>query len=215
MFKRKWYWVLTPLLIFTVGGSLLFLNLRTANEPVKIYKAVTPTSKASPTRTYMKKSDITTLRNHGHSHEPVPHSHAEGTNTSNSGYDWQEDSVFEAPLSTTDPWKQTYPEQKPTEADDTYPPRDWHKTEDPELYTEYLRAQLLKQFGDIPEVHIIAEDARKRRLEITPTQDEFIAYLEALYHLWPSEQTLRTLERHRRLKAEKAQVNITYKRNPK
>lgn len=76
MFKRKWYWALTSLLILSIGGSLLFLNPKASKESVKIYKAVTPTPKPSPTRTYMKEADITTPHNPGHSHETAPHSHA-------------------------------------------------------------------------------------------------------------------------------------------
>ena len=87
-------------------------------------------------------------------------------------------------------------------------PPDWPNTENTALYIKYYRAQLLKQFGDIPQVHIVVNHERKKKEGMPITQDEFIAYLEALYHLWPSEQTLHTLERHRRLKADKEQVNI-------
>ena len=41
------------------------------------------------------------------------------------------------------------------------PPPDWYKTEDPELYNKYYFAQLLKQFGDIPELRYIIAFLRK------------------------------------------------------
>ena len=95
------------------------------------------------------------------------------------------------------------------ETEDTpYPPPDWHKTEDPELYIQYFRAQLIKQFGDIPEVHIIVEDERKMLLGLPQTLDEYIAALEAMYHLWPTPGNKKTLEHTRELKANGGQVNI-------
>lgn len=63
---------------------------------------------------------------------------------------------------------------------------DWYKTTDPELYTRYFRAQLLKQFGDIPEVHILADTTLKIRQNMPLTQEEYIADLEAQYTLWPN-----------------------------
>ena len=35
-------------------------------------------------------------------------------------------------------------------------PRHWIHAEDRILFAEYYRAQLVKQFGDIPEVHTVA-----------------------------------------------------------
>lgn len=41
-------------------------------------------------------------------------------------------------------------------------PDNWYKVRDPLERNEYFRAILIKQFGDIPEVHTIAEYQRKR-----------------------------------------------------
>ena len=100
------------------------------------------------------------------------------------------------------------PEETTDAVEDTYPPRDWHKTEDPELYAEYFRAVLIKKFGDIPPVHIVVEDARKMMLGLPQTYDEFIATLEATYQLWPNEANRRALEHFRKRKAEGVQINI-------
>lgn len=77
-------------------------------------------------------------------------------------------------------------------------PPDWYTTEDPILRAEYLRAQLVKQFGDIPQVHTVAEWHLKAPMGITRVPiDEYIAFLEAQLHLWPSDVTRRTLENAR------------------
>ena len=88
-------------------------------------------------------------------------------------------------------------------------PRHWLHTEDRVLHAEYYRAQLLKQFGDIPQVHTVAnwelKDAIASAMEIpwfTLKPGERIAYLEALYHLWPTENNRRTLENARKDAAE-------------
>ncbi len=87
-------------------------------------------------------------------------------------------------------------------------PRDWYLTENTALYLTYYRAVLLKRFGDIPQVHIVVDGERKLRRGLSQAHDEFIGYLEALYHLFPREATLRSLEHHRKLRAEGGQVNI-------
>ena len=80
-------------------------------------------------------------------------------------------------------------------------PPDWYTTEDPILRAEYLRAQLVKQFGDIPQVHTVAEWHLKAPMGITRVPiDEYIAFLEAQLHLWPSDVTRRTLENARNRK---------------
>ena len=78
--------------------------------------------------------------------------------------------------------------------EETYPPRDWYNTTDPALYIEYYQAQLIKQFGDIPEVYVLAEFEEKMRAEIPMTLDEQIEQAEALYALWPHQETKATLE---------------------
>ena len=81
-------------------------------------------------------------------------------------------------------------------------PRGWYKIKDPVLYTKYFRAQLLRRFGNIPEVHIVADMELKKRQWIYPTRDEQITYLQALYRLWPDPGTLEALKNERQRKAE-------------
>lgn len=88
-------------------------------------------------------------------------------------------------------------------------PRHWIHTEDRVLHAEYYRAQLIKQFGDIPQVHTVAnwelKDAIASTMEIpwfTLKPGGRIAYLEALYHLFPSEANRQALENARKDAAE-------------
>lgn len=74
----------------------------------------------------------------------------------------------------------------------TTPPSDWPRTEDPELYNQYYFAQLLKQFGDIPEVRYVIAFLRKPGKNVT--REQAIAYSEAMYRLFPNEQNLKALE---------------------
>lgn len=201
MFKRKWHWAIVALILIGVG-ALRYLRPTIPPEPIKVYKAITPALKtASTVERNAEKTDITAQHghehdhNHGHSHETIPHSYAEETNTNSGEYDWREDSASDVPLSKSDPWGQTFPEPEVTDAtDDTYPPRDWYKTEDPELRAEYLYAQLLKQFGDTPEVQAIGDYELKVARGIPPTLEEYIDYLEAHYQLFPNENNRSTLE---------------------
>lgn len=82
----------------------------------------------------------------------------------------------------------------------TIPPH-WIHTADPVLRAEYHRAQLVKQFEDIPQVHTVSDWELKHAIASTMEipwfpfkSGEYIAYLEALYHLWPNETNRRTLE---------------------
>ena len=77
----------------------------------------------------------------------------------------------------------------------TSPPPDWARTEDPELYNQYYFAQLLKQFGDIPEVRYVIAFLRKPGKNVT--REQAIAYSEAMYRLFPNEQNLKALEQIR------------------
>ena len=77
-------------------------------------------------------------------------------------------------------------------------PLQWWTTEDLVLRAEYYRAQLIKQFGDIPQVHTVADHELKVAMGIPWVPREvFIAFLEAQYHLWPHPTTLQTLENAR------------------
>ena len=74
-------------------------------------------------------------------------------------------------------------------------PIDWYKTTDLVLYAEYRRAQLIKQFGDIPQVRIVSDFNLLNPLGIkTVTRETFIAYFEAQYFLFPNEANQRALE---------------------
>ena len=72
-------------------------------------------------------------------------------------------------------------------------PEKWYKTRDPLLRNEYFLAVLINQFGDIPEVHTIAEYQRKRIQGLLVTAEEYNAYLDARKRLWPNQKTPRKL----------------------
>ncbi|RKU36356.1 hypothetical protein C6496_13950 [Candidatus Poribacteria bacterium] len=68
---------------------------------------------------------------------------------------------------------------------------DWHLREDPEWREKGYLAQLLKQFGDIPEVrYLIAYDRHPGE----KTRDQIVARMEAKYRLWPNAQNRKALE---------------------
>ncbi len=81
------------------------------------------------------------------------------------------------------------------------------ETDDPELFAKIYREKLVHQFGDIPEVDIVVAGETKMMFggfRIKGNEDEYLAYYEALYALFPS--TLHLLqsarEEVRKLKAE-------------
>ena len=74
------------------------------------------------------------------------------------------------------------------------------ETDDPELFAKILREQLIKQFGDIPEVDIVVEGEKKFKLggfSLPNDADEYLAYHEALYVLFPNASVLHDLQRAR------------------
>ena len=82
-------------------------------------------------------------------------------------------------------------------------PKDWwYNPEDPIVYTKYLRASLLRKFGNLPEIHIVADIELKKRQQLYPTLDEYIQYLQACCRLWPSPQLLKEVGNARKRKAE-------------
>ena len=87
-----------------------------------------------------------------------------------------------------------------TDHDPTYIPEKWYKTRDPFLRNDYFRAVLIKQFGDIPEVHIIADYQQKQIQGIPVTLDELIAYREAQVRLWPNERNQEVLKDHKKFR---------------
>ena len=79
------------------------------------------------------------------------------------------------------------------------------ETEDPELFAKIYREQLVKQHGDIPEVDTVVEGETKLwfgGFRFPGDEDEYIAFLEAEYMLWPGDVKLKTLEKYRKAKAE-------------
>lgn len=203
MLPRKWYWTLILLLPLGIGSFVLLLS-KTPPDPVKIYKTVTPAPKTKqPSAPGPKKTDLPSTtgmnNNYDHLHNTAPHSHIVKPATLEDEYDWRaDDDMFDSSMPNTDPWKSF--EAPDTEIktingdEENDPPQDWHMTKDPDLYTRYFRAQLVKQFGDIPEVHILADTTLKIRKNMPLTRDEYIADLEAQYALWPDERTLQALE---------------------
>ena len=144
--------------------------------------------------------------NHAHT-DVAPHSHAVPTPLNDNEYDWRDDTAAKDETANADPWKQSYPETKLTDAvDDTYPPRNWFETKDPVLFTKYFRAQLIKQFGERKEVHILADIELKKRQRLPLTRDEYISSLKARYALFPDERTLKTLEHHLQQKDTRARI---------
>ncbi len=139
----------------------------------------------------------------------MPHSHGAETITHSREPDWRDDRAFNVTLPKSDPWQQAYPESESTDVvDDTYPPRDWYKTEDPELRAEYFYAQLLNQFGDIPEVHTVGEYELNIARGVPPTLGKIEAYLEANYHLFPNEKTKKAIEDFHEIKALGATIGL-------
>ncbi|MXV81770.1 hypothetical protein F4X88_10375 [Candidatus Poribacteria bacterium] len=117
-------------------------------------------------------------------------------------YDWRSDDM-NAPTDladNTDPWENWWEhiENQELSADvpedvEDYPPKDWHRTTDPVLFAEYYRAQLTNQFGDLPQVDILADGYMKIKAEIPMTLDEKIEHVEAMYDLFPDEKTRETI----------------------
>ena len=202
-FKKIWFFVLAGLIVCGLGTHV-FLRGRTPTEPIKIYRTTHPPPKnhSLQTDTTTKETPITHDHSHDHPHDADSHAPATVSTTKREKSDWRDDSTFETLPPTEDPWENIHPKAELTDADDdTYPPRNWYKTEDPVLRAEYYGAQMLKQFGDTPEVHTVSDWELKKAMGVTPTHDELITYLEALYHVFPREGTLNTLNYHRELRA--------------
>ena len=101
---------------------------------------------------------------------------------------------FQFPLDATGPQWQV-PDAYITEAINTHTP-DWYLREDHEWYKKGYHGQLLKQFGDIPEVrYLIAFDLHPGE----KTKAQFIAKTQAHYRLFPNEETLESMQQTTRL----------------
>ncbi len=124
-------------------------------------------------------------------------------------YDWQQDEallVEKAP--SADPWEEYFQTQQDaeinaenSEAHETNPYPNWPNATDPYERTEGKRWSLIRQFGDIPEVHIIADTEFKMRSKLRYTIDEKIGFLKALNTLWPNASTQKGLAEAKAWKA--------------
>ena len=197
MLIRKHWLPLSVLIVVICVVSFYFLLPDAPEESTRIFKSVEPLEE--PTE------------QGGHFHEDGTwHADTEDTTEPTNrkvGDDWLNDRTIDSTVPKNDTWKQATPTNVSVDAqDDTYPPEDWHKTEDPELYATYFYAQLLKQFGDIPEVHIIGEYRLNKVKGIPTTLGKFESYLEAMYKVFPSEENKESLDRLQKLKAQNATV---------
>ena len=71
------------------------------------------------------------------------------------------------------------------------------ETDDPELFAQIFREKLVHQFGDVPEVDIVVAGETKGMFggfKLPDDADEYLAYFEALYVLFPNGSVLRQLE---------------------
>ena len=78
-------------------------------------------------------------------------------------------------------------------------------TDDPELFAKIYREQLVEQHGDIPEVDTVVKGETKLWFGgfIFPgDEEEYIAFLEAEYVLWPEDLKLQRIEKYRKARAE-------------
>lgn len=131
--------------------------------------------------------------------------------------DWRTDEEHAHSHTDThgDPWTQlSSPEDDTMDTEEAYPPPNWRETLDPELYAEYYYAQLIKQFGDVPNIETLADSLAvgkfKLKAQIPMTIDEAIAHAEASNTLWPSEDTQRSIENLWEIKASGRPYHPTY-----
>ena len=78
-------------------------------------------------------------------------------------------------------------------------------TDDPELFAKIYREQLVEQHGDIPAVEVVVEGETKLwfgGFRFPGDEEEYIAFLEAKYVLWPEDLKLRRIEKYRKAQAE-------------
>ncbi|MCE2415684.1 hypothetical protein J4G07_16995 [Candidatus Poribacteria bacterium] len=79
------------------------------------------------------------------------------------------------------------------------------ETDDPELFAKLYREELIEQHGDIPEVDTVVKGETKLwfgGFRFPGDEDEYIAFLEAKYVLWPEALKLQRIEKYRKAKAE-------------
>lgn len=79
--------------------------------------------------------------------------------------------------------------------EDTRKQKIWRETDDPELYAKLYTETLIRQHGDIPEVHIVVKGEKKKkfggwRIATDADKNEYVEYLRARYVLQPTEYFL-------------------------
>ena len=76
-----------------------------------------------------------------------------------------------------------------------------------------IQSQLIKQFGDIPQIRIFIQGKRKRLEKIPFTLDERIAYTEASLYLFPNPNTRQYLKQLKQWKAEGRKITFKYEKS--
>ncbi len=79
--------------------------------------------------------------------------------------------------------------------EDTQKQKIWRETDDPELFVKLYTETLIRQHGDIPEVHIVAKGEKKKkfggwRIATDADKEAYVEYLRAKYVLQPTEYFL-------------------------
>lgn len=115
------------------------------------------------------------------------------------------------PPSNTDAWIQSRSQRDPQTT--IYDEEDLieaaQNTNDPIVQAELLHTQLIKTFGDRPEVHIIRKYQIDTAKKIPSNVDKQIEYLEAHYALFKDESFLQAIEEIRQ--SQKDGVTIIFK----
>ena len=78
------------------------------------------------------------------------------------------------------------------------------ETDDSELFAKIYREELIEQHGDIPEVDTVVEGETKLwfgGFRFPGDEDEYIAFIEARYVLWPEALKLQRTEKYRKARA--------------
>ena len=200
MFIRKRWIPFTVFVVVIISISLYHLiQTQTPKDPIVIYKPVKPLEK--PTEPSTEETLVSDTLQSGHFHDDgARHAEPHETPSTTNDYDWQEDNALNASRTNAAPWKRN------EVSDETDPLQTWQNTEDPLSRAELLHIQLLKHFGDRPEVHTIRNYQIDAANGIPSTIDKEIGYLEAHYILWGDESFLRAIEDLRKLEKEGAKI---------
>ncbi len=197
--KKHVFIILCIIAIITIGLLIGLPDDRTLepepdsdNEAPKVITSFKPVLFETHTKSLVVSDEPTT--------EEVPDTEemTDNTNTSEDQewYDWlSEDVPIPEPpeRKDDDPFSVELARQKAIE-EGTYISDP--ETMDPEQLQSAIYNQLLKRFGDIPQVHTHMKYMRMKQQNIRLTLDERIENLEAALHLFPNGSTRRTLTYH-------------------